>query len=229
MTVAHWVPAGGSRRRIAGVAALVVQALALLLLWRGTLVVWPDPRIGRNIEPLVRVTVNPKQIADPSEFDDRFLQRFRPSLPRQHLPAPIFVAPPEVTITVAPPSTSIETAAAPAVPASGASAPRGNGRTTLNLALPKAGAASDPWVRMAEQIRNDERSHSAPRTVESAIADAAGTLPIVSSVSTSGSGSKVIRQGSKCTRVYENRVAALNPTDDRLKDAPAMMGNCYGK
>ncbi|WP_377157960.1 hypothetical protein ACFJIX_04120 [Roseateles sp. UC29_93] len=82
---------------------------------------------------------------------------------------------------------------------------------------------------MADQIRNDDRSHSAPRTVESAIADAAGTLPIVSSVSTSGSGSKVIRQGSKCTRVYENRVAAINPTDDRLKDAPAMVGNCFSK
>jgi len=58
---------------------------------------------------------------------------------------------------------------------------------------------------------------------------AAGTLPIVSAVSTSGSGSKVIRQGSKCTRVYENRVAAINPTDDRLKNAPAMVGNCFSK
>jgi hypothetical protein len=119
--------------------------------------------------------------------------------------------------------------AVPALPASGASAPPGNGRTTLNLALPKSVPASDARVRMADQIRNDDRSHSAPRTVESAIADAAGTLPIVSSVSTSGSGSKVIRQGSKCTRVYENRVAALNPTDDRLKDAPAMAGNCFNK
>ncbi|ANH69237.1 hypothetical protein ABE85_19675 [Mitsuaria sp. 7] len=155
------------------------------------------------------------------------LERRRPDMPR--VPTAILVAPPEVAITAPSPSTSIQTVTAAAQPASGASAPLGNGRTTLNLALPKAGPASDPWVRMAEQIRNDERSHSASRTVESAIADAAGTLPIVSSVSTSGSGSKVIRQGSKCTRVYENRVAAMNPTDDRLKDAPAMMGNCFNK
>lgn len=228
MTVAHWEPAGRSRRRIAGTAALFVQALALLLLWRGTLTVRPDP-VGHNIEPLLLVKVAPKLVDDPSAIDDRLLGKLPLSRPREYVPAPIFVAPPEVTMSAEPPSTSFQTVSVPSTPASGASAPLGNGRTTLNLALPKSGPASDPHVRMADQIRNDERSHSAPRTVESAIADAAGTLPIVSAVSTSGSGSKVIRQGSKCTRVYENRVAALNPTDDRLKDAPAMMGNCFSK
>ncbi|MDH0864360.1 hypothetical protein, partial [Mitsuaria sp. GD03876] len=116
-------------------------------------------------------------------------------------------------------------------PASAASAPLGNGRSTLNLALPKGAATGpgDPRFQMADQVRNDPRSHSERRTVESAIADAAGTLPVVTSESTSGSGSKVVRQGRKCMRVYENRIAALNPTDDRLKDAPMMVGGCFGK
>jgi hypothetical protein len=204
---------------------LLVQAAFLSMLWMDH--GWR----GRRIEEGPRLT-EVRLLPFPTSRETP--PAARPETERRRLdvpraPTPILVAPPEVTITAAPPPSSIQTVAAPALPASGASAPLGNGRTTLNLALPKSGPASDPLVRMAEQIRNDERSHSAPRTVESAIADAAGTLPIVSSVSTSGSGSKVIRQGSKCTRVYENRVAALNPTDDRLKDAPAMAGNCFNK
>ncbi|WP_431049965.1 hypothetical protein [Roseateles sp. L2-2] len=228
MTVAHWEPAGRGRRRIAGTAALLVQGTAVVLLWLGYGKAFLD--VGtrpRSIE-IALVTALPKEIEDRSIVVDPPAP-WTPFQRRDYRPAPIFVAPPEVTITAAPPSTSLQTVAAPAQPASGASAPLGNGRTTLNLALPKPVPASDARVRMADQIRNDDRSHSAPRTVESAIADAAGTLPIVTAVSTSGSGSKVIRQGSKCTRVYENRVAALNPTDDRLKDAPAMVGNCFSK
>lgn len=227
MTASHWAHTAGGRRWIGLAAALLVQAAFLAMLWMDH--GW-RLRTRSDGPRLTEVTLLPLRMnreAPPAVPPDR--ERRRSDLRRP--PAPIFVAPPEASTIAAPPSTStsIQTVAVPALPASGASAPLGNGRTTLNLALPTSGPASDPRVRMAEQIRNDERSHSAPRTVESAIADAAGTLPIASSVSTSGSGSKVIRQGSKCTRVYENRVAALNPTEDRLKDAPAMMGNCFGK
>lgn len=228
MTVTHWEPAGRGRRRIAGMAALGVQAIAVVLLWLGDGKFLPDFRRQSRTSEITILAAEPAETVNRSIIIDR-PPPWTPFRPGDRLPAPIFVAPPEVTITAAPPSTSIQTLAAPAMPASAASAPLGNGRTTLNLALPKSAPASSPLVRMAEQIRNDERSHSAPRSVESAIADAAGTLPIVSAVSTSGSGSKVIRQGSKCTRVYESRVAALNPTDDRLKDAPAMAGSCFGK
>lgn len=225
MTASHWQRPAGRRRWVGLAAALLVQAAFLSMLWMDH--GWRGRRTSEGPRLTeVRLLPLPKSRETPPAARPE-LERRQLDVPR--LQAPILVAPPEVTITAAPPSTSIQTVAAPALPASGASAPLGNGRTTLNLALPKAGAASDARVRMADQIRNDDRSHSAPRTVESAIADAAGTLPIVSSVSTSGSGSKVIRQGSKCTRVYENRVAAINPTDDRLKDAPAMVGNCFSK
>lgn len=210
-------------------AALLVQGTAVVLLWLGYGKAFLEVGIPPRSIEIALVTAPAKEIEDRPTPVDRPVP-WTPFQRPDYRPAPIFVAPPEVTISAMPPSTSIQTVAAPALPAlpaSSASAPLGNGRTTLNLALPKSSAASDPRVRMADLIRNDERSHSAPRTVESAIADAAGTLPIVSAVSTSGSGSKVIRQGSKCTRVYENRVAALNPTDDRLKDAPAMAGNCF--
>ncbi|RZI60905.1 MAG: hypothetical protein EOP37_09660 [Rubrivivax sp.] len=209
-------------------AALLVQVIAIVLAWHSYGKAFLLPGTPTRAIEIAVVTAVPEERTDPSLIVDRPMP-WTPFEPRQHVPSPIFVAPPEVTITAAPPPTAIQTVAVPAIPAAGASAPFGNGRTTLNLTLPKSGPASHARVRLADQIRNDDRSHSAPRTVESAIADAAGTLPIVSAVSTSGSGSKVIRQGSKCTRVYENRVAAINPTDDRLKDAPAMVGNCFSK
>ena len=118
---------------------------------------------------------------------------------------------------------------APPADATGAAFSPGSGRTTLNLALPRQRAASDPVLRMADEVRHDTRSHSVRRSVEWAVADGAGTLPVEVSVSTSESGSKLVRQGSKCVRVYENRVAALHPTDDRLKGAPAMSGKCFSK
>ncbi len=201
-------------------ATLLVQGAALVLLWMDQ--GW---RLHGHRQPPrlteVRLLPSPVQQAPRPRSTDSIRR-----LPAPTLPAPVWVAPPEVSVAATPPPTMVRTAAAPA---SAASAPVDRGRPTLNLALPKGALTADPRTRMAEQIRNDERSHSAPRTVESAIADAAGTLPVVTSVSTSGSGSKLVRQGSKCLRVNENRMAALHPTDDRLKDAPALAGSCFSK
>lgn len=227
MTAARWSGPPRGRRWIALAAALLVQGAAVSLLWmdhgwrlRGHRA---SPRLT-EIRLLPLHDARPPRSPRPPAPEPR-----RIDTPR--LPAPIVVAAPEVTVTAPVPSTSIRVVAAPEASASGASAPLGNGRSTLNLALPKGAATGpgDPRYQMADQVRNDPRSHSPRRTVESAIADAAGTLPVTTSVSTSGSGSKVIRQGSKCVRAYENRVAELNPSDDRLKDAPMLAGSCFGK
>jgi hypothetical protein len=227
MTAGHWQPAGKGRRRIGWGAALLVQALALGVWWTGFGKVLPGHREEARTMT-VRLVTAKSRIApgDPPDLRAPPPVGKRPALPP--VPAPILVAVPEVSITAAPPTTSIQTVAASASAAS-SPAPLGTGRTTLNLALPKAGAASDARLQMADQIRNDPRAHSERRSVEWAIADAAGTLPVEVGESTSGSGSKIVRQGSKCVRVYENRVAALNPTDDRLKDAPSMAGKCFSK
>ncbi|HEY1091950.1 MAG TPA: hypothetical protein VGE47_12725, partial [Burkholderiaceae bacterium] len=67
---------------------------------------------------------------------------------------------------------------------------------------------------------------SARPSVEFAVANAAGTLPSVASVSTDGLGDRQIRRGKKCTLVHESRIAQLNPMDDRLKGMPAAVGSC---
>jgi hypothetical protein len=223
MTAAQWNGPARGRRWIGLAAALLVQGVAVLVLWMDH--GW-RPHGRREPPRLTEVRLLPlaaeRQPAPAPRHEAR-----RPEQPP--VPAPIVVAAPEVLVTAAPPTSAIQTVAAPAVPASAASAPPGPGPSPLNLALPKGGGAADPRFHMADQIRNDPRSHSERRTVESAIADAAGTLPIVTSTSTSGSGSKIVRQGSKCTRVYENRVAELNPTDDRMKGAPMLAGGCFGK
>ncbi len=82
---------------------------------------------------------------------------------------------------------------------------------------------------MAELATRDPRANSGRRSVEWAVQDAAGTLPVVVQSGTSGTGTTLVRQGSRCTRITENRVAALHPMDDRLRDAPAMSGSCFGR
>jgi len=114
--------------------------------------------------------------------------------------------------------TAIAMPAAPAVPASAASTPH------LNLQLPHAVVAAPG---MLEQIHADPRSHSAPVTLEHRIADAAGTLPVEVVDSTDGSGGKLIRQGSKCTRVTPARIGTLNPMDSRATSLPSVSGPCY--
>lgn len=225
MTAAQWKGPARGRRWLGVAAALLVQGVAVSVLWMDH--GWRHP--GRREPPrLTEVRLLPLA-AERQPAPAAPAARLDPRPERPRVPAPIVVAVPEVQVTATPPTSAIQTVAAPAVPAPAASAPPGDGRSRLNLALPKGGGAADPRLRMADQVRNDPRSHSERRTIESAIADAAGTLPIVTSTSTSGSGSKIVRQGSKCTRVYENRVAELNPTDDRLKGAPMLAGGCFSK
>lgn len=98
--------------------------------------------------------------------------------------------------------------------------------TTLRLGLPPRAASGPLAESMLDQVRNDPRTHTPPRTMEQRMADAMGTLPTTVQSSTSGTGSSVVRQGSKCTRVYDNRMKSLAPMDDRLKDAPSVAGSC---
>lgn len=225
MTVGHWQPAAKGRRQIGWGAALLVQAIALGVWWLGFGKVMPGHRAEDRLLTVRLVTAASKvDKGSPRDLEPPPLAGRRPEPPR--LPAPIVVAAPEVTLSAAPPVTAIQTVAAPA---SGASAPLGTGRTSLNLALPKMPASSDARLQMADQVRSDPRSHSEKRSIEWAVADATGNLPVTVAESTSGSGSQIVRQGSKCVRVYENRVAALNPTDDRLKGAPSMAGKCFNR
>lgn len=98
----------------------------------------------------------------------------------------------------------------------------------LKLSLPVERPASGPRrsESMLSQVRSDPRSHSVRRTVESAVADAAGTLPVTVQASTDGTNSRLIRQGSKCIRVAESRIKTLNPMDESAKGAPDVYGNC---
>ena len=134
-------------------------------------------------------------------------------------PSPGFIpAPPAVWTVLAPPELVV--VPAPTVPASGvpvASEP-------LHLQLPIRMAAPPT---MLDQVRQDPRSHSAPVTIEHRIADAAGTLPVQIMDSTDGSGSKLVRQGSKCTRVTPSRIGTLNPMDPRATSLPSVSGACY--
>lgn len=101
------------------------------------------------------------------------------------------------------------------------------GPARLNLSLPVARPASGPQAQsLASLVRDDARSHSEKHTMEWAIADAAGTLPVTVQTSTDGLGSQLIRQGSKCTRVSQPRIATLNPMDESTKGLPAMSGPC---
>jgi len=119
-------------------------------------------------------------------------------------PAPSMTAPSAIAVTAI---------AAPLVP--------------LNLSLPPQRAASGPrGESVVSRALNDPRSNSAKRTVEFAVADAAGTLPVEVQDSTDGTGARLIRQGSKCTRVRESRARMLNPMDEGLKGTPSTAGAC---
>jgi hypothetical protein len=79
---------------------------------------------------------------------------------------------------------------------------------------------------MLGQMLNDPRANSSKRTLEFAIADAAGTLPVTTQTSTDGTSSRLIRQGSKCLRVREFRGKTLDPMNESSKNAPALVGRC---
>ena len=97
----------------------------------------------------------------------------------------------------------------------------------LMLSLAHEPSASSPQLpTLRDQVRQDPRAHSERRGLAWAVADAAGTLPVIIQTSTDGLSSTLIRQGSKCTRVSEARIATLNRIDEASKGMPAHSGRC---
>lgn len=230
------------RRAISLAAALLVQALAISFLGHD-LRQPPAPHAGVVASTSSPVTVTPRLVESPPALTSRHqpmharLRPYVPSAEQLALPVPdvdveeqALRPSPSDTAPTSPLSTVI-TGAPVTTPSVRPGTPvLSTPRSTLNLALPARRPASSPDAyAMQDQVRADPRSHSERRGVEWSVADAAGTLPVEVNASTSGSGSTIIRQGSKCIRVTENRVAALNPMDERLKGAPSLVGNCFGK
>jgi hypothetical protein len=206
-----------TRLLIGAALALLVQGVWLGMLRMERTMPTAGPRAGVRVRLLPDLTVQPPpppaaRIAPPIRFIPPRPQAFVPVV--EHLIVDSDLTP----ATPAPAnSPNVDTPAHSDEP-----------RTRLNLALPPR-AASSPVESMAEQATRDPRANRERRGVEWAVQDATGSLPVVIQNGTSGSGTTLIRQGSKCTRVTENRVAALNPMDDRLKGAPSMGGSCFNK
>ncbi len=206
-----------SRLLIGAALALLVQGVWLGMLRMERSMPTAGPRAGLRVRLLPDLTVQPPpppaaRTAPPMRFISPRPQEFVPSI------ADFFADSDPSPATRAPAnSPSVNTPAHSDEP-----------RTRLNLALPPR-AASSPVESMAEQATRDPRANRERRGVEWAVQDATGSLPVFIQNGTSGSGTTLVRQGSKCTRVTENRVAALNPMDDRLKGAPSMAGNCFNK
>ncbi|MBV8500666.1 MAG: hypothetical protein JO006_03000 [Paucibacter sp.] len=131
--------------------------------------------------------------------------------------APLLVPVPEFQISAPAPAGPF----AGAAPASAASSP-----PALRLGLPVNIWAKPHVPTEREQALNDPRANQAKPSVEYRIADAAGTLPVTTSISTDGRDSTLVRQGSKCTRINKPRIATLDPMDARLRDLPAASGAC---
>ena len=115
-------------------------------------------------------------------------------------------------------------AAEAAIPATLASPPAPSASAPLNLALPAIVTKAKPTAR--DLAMHDPRSHSQKMSVEDHIADATGTLPIDTQMSTNGTETKITRQGSKCTMVSAPRIGTLNPMDSRATTLPGMVGDC---
>ncbi|MBB3196980.1 hypothetical protein [Roseateles terrae] len=205
-----------TRLLIGAALALLVQGvwLGMLRLERGAPAA--GPRAGVRVRLLPDPTVQPTP--PPAA-------RIAPPMPRLS---------PRPQAPVLPIEDFADSALSPATP-SPANSPSVNTpansaepRTRLNLALPPR-AASSPVESVAEQATRDPRANRERRGVEWAVQDATDSLPVVIQSGTSGSGTTLIRQGSKCIRVTENRVAALNPMEDRLKGAPSLAGSCFNK
>lgn len=204
----------GSASRSRRVVGLLLALAAQGLLWL----------------PLLRVEPQRLAVAGPALLEMRVLapqpQLSRPvASPARHHPA----------ARDAPPSPTLAPAAAallePSAPADATLSTATATTTTparLQLALPAAPAASGPQPpgSMLSQILNDPRANSAKRSIEFAVADAAGTLPTVIQSSTDGTQSRLIRQGSKCLRVREARIKTLAPMHEATKATPAIAGSC---
>lgn len=208
------LPAPPKSRLLLGlVAALLVNGGLLLFLQL------KRPVTKSPSQALISLRILPEEAPLPER-----VQLARPPAAMPRMPTAIPVPPPEVAITapvVAPPVTTQAAEPAPSM-TPGPAKPE-----PLKLALPAGRAASGPRAQsMLGQMLNDERGNSPRRSVEYAVADAAGTLPITVSDSTDGTGMKLVRQGSKCTRVAEARVSKLNPMDKNLQGFAAMSGAC---
>lgn len=110
-----------------------------------------------------------------------------------------------------------------AIPATLASPPSPAASAPLKLALPPL-LNKTPTAR--DLAMQDPRSHSQKMSVEDHIADATGTLPIDTQMSTNGTETKITRQGSKCTMVSAPRIGTLNPMDSRATTLPGMAADC---
>jgi hypothetical protein len=143
-----------------------------------------------------------------------------PSPPRRETAAhaPTLPAVEQPSTVAAPTVAAALPATLPSPPASAASAP------PLRLDLP-AMMKGQPSAR--DLAMRDPRSHTPRATLESHMADALGVLPAEVQDSTDGTGSKLIRQGSKCTRVTPSRIGTLNPMDPRAASLPAVTGACF--
>lgn len=206
------LPRPPRRRLLLGLLAAVLVNGAWLLLLQ-----LQRPSVGGAASRLISLRILPE------ELEAVRPERLREPKPRGAPRAAVAVPTPEVPVPEA-----VAPAAPPAVPAAPATTVAVPGRPEpLKLGLPPDRPASGArGESMLSQMLNDPRANSAKRSVEYAVADAAGTLPVTVSNSTDGTGAKLIRQGSKCTRVTESRVSMLNPMDERARGLPAMAGAC---
>lgn len=208
----HHLPAPPRSRLLLGLlAAALVNGGWLALL-----------QIKRPVAPVassrivLRILAEKPVVPPPPPGDDEGMR-----VPPSNLPAVPVLPVPELTGVPASPiqqAAALPTASAAATPARPEPLKLG-----LSPARPASGARGES---MLSQMLNDPRANSEKRSVEYAVADAAGTLPVTVSTATDGTGSKLIRQGSKCTRVTESRVSMLNPMDERARGLPSMAGAC---
>lgn len=204
-----------SRLVLGLIAALLVNGGLLLFLQRDRPVNNPASRalIALRILPSEPIPERPRQL--------------RPAEAAARRPVAIAVPATEVNViapAIAPPVTTRVAEPVP-VTTPGPAKPE-----PLKLALPAGRPASGPRTEsMLSQMLNDPRSNTPKVSVEYAVADAAGTLPITVSDSTDGTGHKIVRQGSKCTRVAAPRVGMLNPMDKSAQGFAGMAGSCFTK
>lgn len=213
------LPAPPRSRLLLGMtAALLVNAGLLLFLQR-------DRPAVKAASRLIALRILPSETIPERRPPPRAAPATAPTARTIAVPAP------EVAVTApalaAPVATTVATKAAE--PASAATA--GPTRPEpLKLALPAGRPASGPRSEsMLSQMLNDPRANSEKRSVEYAVADAAGTLPVVVQDATDGTGNKLVRQGSKCTRVVTPRIGMLNPMDPRAQGFAGMAGSCFTK
>lgn len=251
MTAFHlplaWGHAPASRRVVGLGAALLVQLLCVAWLQQA----WRAP--PRSVKPareavvLAQVRLLPGPSGAPrTEAPGRTARAAQAPSPAtlrmEAAPTPAGRAPalpqPDPGKTWPPARDTVTDTQPPSATWLAATSPSGTGtaapanaraQAPLNLSLPARPASGNERAALMRQVIEDPRLGREVRGVEWAVADAAGTLPVTVQSSTSGSGSKLIRQGSKCYRAYENRMKDLHPMDERTRSLPDMVGKCFSK